>query len=215
MAGAASQFDDDDSGRMITEINVTPLVDITLVLLIIFMVTTSYIVNPSIKVDLPKAATGSDQLRTTLALTLTKDGQLYLNGDRSDEAQVVKQIAADLPKNPDLQAVIAADKVVPHGSVVHIIDLVKRAGVRKFAINVDSSAASFAAVAAVPPGAGHGSREVVARRESEERSGGKRRRIGWPTCMRRCGAPPWPSLCTRSWVSVLLLSRDTACTPSG
>ena len=71
MAGAASQFEDDDSGRMITEINVTPLVDITLVLLIIFMVTTTYIVNPSIKVDLPKAVTGTDQTRTTLALTLT------------------------------------------------------------------------------------------------------------------------------------------------
>ena len=60
MAGAASQFEDDDSGRMITDINVTPLVDITLVLLIIFMVTTTYIVNPSIKVDLPKAVSGSD-----------------------------------------------------------------------------------------------------------------------------------------------------------
>jgi biopolymer transport protein ExbD len=82
MAGAASQFEDDDSGRMITEINVTPLVDITLVLLIIFMVTTTYIVNPSIKVDLPKAMSGSDQTRTTLALTLTKDGQLYLNRSR-------------------------------------------------------------------------------------------------------------------------------------
>jgi len=97
VAGAASQFEDDDSSRMITDINVTPLVDITLVLLIIFMVTTTYIVNPSIKVDLPKAASGSDQTRTTLALTLTKDGQLYLNGDRSDEAQVAKQIAAELP----------------------------------------------------------------------------------------------------------------------
>src|SRR5512140_1540911 len=138
MASTASPFQDDDSGRMITDINVTPLVDITLVLLIIFMVTTTYIVNPSIKVDLPKAASGTDQMRTTLALT--KDGQLYLNGDRSDEAQVVKEIATDLPKNPDLQAIIAADKVVSHGSVVHIIDLVKRAGVRKFAINVDSSA---------------------------------------------------------------------------
>ena len=140
MAGAASRFEDDDAGRMITEINVTPLVDITLVLLIIFMVTTTYIVNPSIKVDLPKAVTGSDQTRTTLALTLTKDGQLYLNGDLSDETQVVKQITTELPKNPDLQAIIAADKVVPHGSVVHLIDLVKRAGVRKFAINVESSA---------------------------------------------------------------------------
>ncbi len=140
MAGAASKFEDDDAGRMITEINVTPLVDITLVLLIIFMVTTTYIVNPSIKVDLPKAVSGSDQTRTTLALTLTKEGQLYLNGDLSDEAKVRQQIAAELPANPDLQAIIAADKVVPHGSVVHIIDLVKRAGVRKFAINVDSSA---------------------------------------------------------------------------
>jgi biopolymer transport protein ExbD len=143
MGNSASQFEDDDSGRMITDINVTPLVDITLVLLIIFMVTTTYIVNPSIKVDLPRAATGSDQARTTLALTLTKEGQLYLNGDRSDEAGVLAQITADLPGNPDLQAVIAADKVVPHGSVVRIIDLVKRAGIRKFAINVDSAAAAM------------------------------------------------------------------------
>jgi biopolymer transport protein ExbD len=142
MAGAASQFEDDDSGRMITDINVTPLVDITLVLLIIFMVTTTYIVNPSIKVELPKAVTGTDQARTTLALTLTRDGQLYLNGERSSEAEVAKQIAAELPKNPDLQAIIAADKVVPHGSVVHVIDFVKRSGVRKFAINVDSAAAA-------------------------------------------------------------------------
>ncbi len=125
---------------MITEINVTPLVDITLVLLIIFMVTTTYIVNPSIKVDLPKAASGSDQARSTLALTLTNDGQLYLNGDLSDEAHVASKIATELPRNSDLQAIIAADKVVPHGSVVHIIDFVKRAGVRKFAINVDSAA---------------------------------------------------------------------------
>jgi biopolymer transport protein ExbD len=139
MASAASKFEDDEAGRMITDINVTPLVDITLVLLIIFMVTTSYIVNPSIKVDLPKAASGTNQTRTTLALTLTKEGRLYLNGALSDEAEVVRQIATELPKNPDLQAIIAADKVVPHGSVVHIIDLVKRAGVRKFAINVDSS----------------------------------------------------------------------------
>ena len=139
MAGGAGPCDgDDDPGRMITDINVTPLVDITLVLLIIFMVTTSYIVNPSIKVDLPKAATGSDQARTTLGLTLTKDGSLYLNGDKTDDNGVARFIATELPKNPELQAVIAADKVVPHGSVVHIIDLVKRAGVRKFAINVEA-----------------------------------------------------------------------------
>jgi biopolymer transport protein ExbD len=138
MAGGV-HFEDEDAGRMITDINVTPLVDIVLVLLIIFMVTTSYIVNPSIKVDLPKAATGSDQVKTTLGLTLTKEGGLYLNGDKSDDAGVQRYIATELPRNPDLQAVIAADKVVPHGSVVHVIDLVKRAGVRKFAINVEAN----------------------------------------------------------------------------
>ena len=140
MAGGASSFEDDDGGRMITEINVTPLVDITLVLLIIFMVTTSYIVNPTIKVDLPKAATGSEQVKTTLGLTLTKDGALYLNGEATSDEKVTQFIGRELLKNPDLQAIIAADKVVPHGSVVHLIDLVKRAGIHRFAINVDSAA---------------------------------------------------------------------------
>jgi biopolymer transport protein TolR len=139
MAGGAGAFDEDDSGRMIVDINVTPLVDIVLVLLIIFMVTATYIVNPTIKVDLPKAASGTDQTRTTLALTLDRNAELYLNGEKTDEAAVTKFIAAELPKNPDLQAIIAADKIVSHGQVVHVIDLVKRAGVRKFAINVESS----------------------------------------------------------------------------
>lgn len=139
MAGGAGAFDgDDDGGRMITEINVTPLVDIVLVLLIVFMVTATYIVNPTIKVDLPKAASGTDQNRTTLALTLTKDGALYLNGEKSDQGAVARFIDREIKGNPDLQAIIGADKSVPHGNVVGIIDLVKRSGVRKFAINVES-----------------------------------------------------------------------------
>src|SRR6185295_7892028 len=108
MAGGGAdggyQSSDEDGGQMISGINVTPLVDIVLVLLIIFMVTTTYIVNPSIKVDLPKAATGSDQVKTTLGLTLTKDGSLYLNGDKTDDGGVQRYIAVELPKNPDLQA---------------------------------------------------------------------------------------------------------------
>jgi len=150
MAGGAD-FGGDDEGRIIADINVTPLVDITLVLLIIFMVTTTYIVNPSIKIDLPKAASGTEQPKTTLALTLTKDPALYLNGEKTDEPHVVQFIKDNLPANPDLQAIVAADRVVSHGDVVHLIDLVKRAGVKKFAINVDPNAGSVPA--APPPGA--------------------------------------------------------------
>jgi biopolymer transport protein ExbD len=137
MAGASSFRGDDDGGGMIVDINVTPLVDITLVLLIIFMVTASYIVSPAIKVDLPKAASGTEQSKTTLSLTIAKDGALYLNGDRSNDEIVVRYIKGELPKNPDLQAIIAADGAVAHRDVIHVIDLVKRTGVHRFAINVD------------------------------------------------------------------------------
>ena len=140
-AGPASYEDDDGGQNMITDINVTPLVDITLVLLIIFMVTASLIVNPGIKVDLPKAASGTETSKSTLALTLNKEGVLFLNGEKSDDAGVVRFIGSELPKNPDLQAIIAADKVVPHGDVIHVIDLVKRSGVHKFAISTDREAA--------------------------------------------------------------------------
>jgi biopolymer transport protein ExbD len=138
MAGGAGGYgNDDDGGRMIVDINVTPLVDITLVLLIIFMVTASLIVNPGIKVDLPKAASGTETTKSTLALTLNKEGVLFLNGEKSDDAGVVRFIGSELPKNPQLQAIIAADKSVSHGDVIHVIDLVKRSGVHKFAISTD------------------------------------------------------------------------------
>jgi len=136
VAGGAN-FGGDDEMQTIVGINVTPLVDITLVLLIIFMVTASYIVSPAIKVDLPKAASGSEQTKTTLSITISKDNAVYLNGERSSDARIVDYIHGELPKNPDLQAIIAADKVVSHGDVIHIIDLVKRSGVHRFALNVD------------------------------------------------------------------------------
>jgi biopolymer transport protein ExbD len=143
-AGPASYEDDDaGGGNMITDINVTPLVDITLVLLIIFMVTAPMIVNnPSIKVELPKAASGDETLKSTLALTLQREAaggySLYLNGEKTDEIKVREMIPDMLQKNKDLQAIIAADKGISYGDVVHVVDLVKTLGVHKFALNTDA-----------------------------------------------------------------------------
>ena len=131
MSGGAS----DDDEEMISGINVTPLVDITLVLLIIFMVTAAYIVNPAIKVELPKAVTSEETVQTTLALVLSKEGKLFLNGTETTEPALKAFIANELVQHPDLQAIIAADKEVSHGAVVHLIDQVKLAGVVKFALN--------------------------------------------------------------------------------
>ena len=132
MAGGASNEDDDG----ITGINVTPLVDIMLVLLIIFMVTASYIVKPSIEVDLPKAASGGDTLDTTLSLVLTKDGTLFLNGEPATRETIAARCKDVAAKDPKAQAIIAADNAALHGQVVSLIDLIRVNGVLKFAINI-------------------------------------------------------------------------------
>ncbi|HEX4459969.1 MAG TPA: biopolymer transporter ExbD [Polyangia bacterium] len=146
MAGTGNTHYEDDEGGAgaIADINVTPLVDITLVLLIVFMVTAPMIANnPSIKVELPKAATGDETLKSTLSLTLQREAaggySLYANGDKTDEDKIKKLIPDMLTKNKDLQAIIAADKGIAYGDVVHIVDLVKSLGVHKFALNTDAS----------------------------------------------------------------------------
>jgi biopolymer transport protein ExbD len=130
---------DEDDGPIAT-INIIPFVDIVLVLLIIFMLTSTAIVRSALKVDLPKAASGGDEVAATLNLIYTKDGKLFLNGQESSENAVVAYIKGELPANPKLQAVIAADKGVEYGDVVGLIDLVKQNGVHGFALNIEKGA---------------------------------------------------------------------------
>lgn len=138
MAGGAYEEEDgEEGGGMITGINVTPLVDITLVLLIIFMVTAHLIVNRAIPVKTPKAVSG-EPVKTTLGLTLNAGRVLYLNGEEvKDRAAAADWIHRAATQNPEIQAVITADEVVPHGDVISLIDMVKLAGVRNFALTVE------------------------------------------------------------------------------
>lgn len=122
---------------MITDINVTPLVDIMLVLLIIFMLTANLIAKQAIEVELPKAAQGSTPTPTTLAVTLTKDGLLYLNGKPVTPDELRADVKAALAKDPKSQAIIAGDKDVSHGRIVWVLDVIKSLGVVSFAIQID------------------------------------------------------------------------------
>ncbi len=121
----------------ISDINVVPLVDIILVVLIIFMVTAPMFMKPSINVHLPKAASGDSTAPSQLSITLAADGRIFFNGQAADEAAVGKKSAELLAKNPDIQAIISADKDVPHGRVIGVLDIVKGVGVKKFAISID------------------------------------------------------------------------------
>jgi biopolymer transport protein TolR len=134
---SGSDADDGDDGGVISGINVTPLVDITLVLLIIFMVTATYIVRQAIQVDLPRAANAGESTGTTLAVTLTKDGDIYLDGRKSDEAGLRDAARDAAAKDKDTRVIISADKNSLHGAVVHVLDLIKGEGIAKFAINIE------------------------------------------------------------------------------
>jgi len=125
----------------ISGINVTPLVDIMLVLLIIFLVTATYIVKEAIKIDLPRAAAAGGPTPRTLTLAIAKDGQVFLDGVASSDAAIVRKVGEERARKQDLQAVIAADRDARHGAVVHVLDLLKGEGVTKFAIEVQKEQA--------------------------------------------------------------------------
>lgn len=135
----AAQTNGDDEG-VLAQINIIPFVDIVLVLLIIFMLTSVAIVRASMVVNLPKAATGGSRVESTVNIVCNKDGGLLLNGAAATTEQIAEHVKRESQTNPKLQAVIAADKGVAYGRVVDLIDLVKRNGVTAFALDVERQA---------------------------------------------------------------------------
>ena len=136
MAGGSS---DDDDG-LIAGINVTPLVDVTLVLLIIFMVTARIIVSQGMPMDLPKSASG-EALQTIFAVELTADGKTRVDSEAVADDEALTPLAKKAKaKNKDMRAVIRADKKVEHGRVIHVLDLLRRSGISKIAFAVTPSA---------------------------------------------------------------------------
>jgi biopolymer transport protein ExbD len=132
MAGGSESEDE-----AITGINVTPLVDVTLVLLIIFMVTASYIVKETIEVELPRAAHGGETVQKTFALVVTREGQTFLNGVPMDDQRLVAEVEKAKSAGEDVQAIVGADKNATHGTVTHLLDVLKGAGVMRFAIQIE------------------------------------------------------------------------------
>jgi biopolymer transport protein TolR len=126
----------------IASINVIPFVDIVLVLLVIFIVTSAAIVRGSLKVELPRAAAGGAKVASTLNLVLDRGGALALDGRPTTVAAARTALQGAVARNPAAQAVIAADRTVPYGKVMEVIDLVKGAGVGGFALDVERAAGS-------------------------------------------------------------------------
>lgn len=141
---------DDDEGPL-ASINIIPFVDIVLVLLVIFMLTSATIVRASLKVELPKAASGGGKVESTINLLYNKAGELFMNGELVPSlVAAAGKIRQESAQNPKVQAVISADRGVEYGKVVEIIDVVKQNGVSAFALDIERGPAPAGTMPPVP-----------------------------------------------------------------
>jgi biopolymer transport protein ExbD len=139
--------DDDDFGSGFTDINITPLTDIFLVLLIIFMVGSSIVVDQAqgggtgVRVDLPKgAAKELNAQQHDFPVSVLKDGTIVVADGKSIELDALKQKFLELAKsNPDAQVIIQADTGTQHGRVVEVMEAAKGVGISRLAIATDAN----------------------------------------------------------------------------
>jgi biopolymer transport protein ExbD len=121
----------------ITGINVTPMVDIMLVLLVIMMVSANFIVSQTMNVDLPKAASGDRAPPALAVVTIDEKGFYGWNDTPVGEDQLVEKMKGVFAENPDINVIVSGDKKAQHGTVVHVLDLAKEVGITHFAIAVE------------------------------------------------------------------------------
>ena len=120
----------------ITGINVTPLVDIILVVLIIFMATAPLIHNRAMKVDLPKSAQHERAATEALQVVYSAQHEISLSGKRMTEGQLGVELQALVARSADLRVALRADRNLPYGEIVQLLDVVRGAGVHKIGLEV-------------------------------------------------------------------------------
>ncbi len=128
-----------DEEGIFAEINITPLTDIFLVLLIIFMVTSSVMADAGarsgLRVNLPKGATKEVQIsKKDLTIAMAPDGKMVVRGQSVDAGQLQKLLSDAKAENPDTQVIIQADETTHHGRVVSVMELAKTVGLHRLAI---------------------------------------------------------------------------------
>lgn len=126
-----------EEDTLMSDINITPFVDVVLVLLVIFIVTAPALVKDTIGLKLPKAASADGSSVETIGLAVTRQGQILLNGVIATEEAVVAAVKSALEKDVNAQAIVAADGEARHADVVRAIDLLKRSGMNRFALQIE------------------------------------------------------------------------------
>ena len=142
MAGGRPKSSADDSG-VIADINVTPFVDVVLVLLVIFMITAPAFLKDRIGIQLPKTQTADSQKPPeTIGIAINRDGKMLWNGVPISPEDLKREAEAAVKKNADVQALLSADGESKHSDLVRAMDLLKSAGLNRFAVQVQREEAA-------------------------------------------------------------------------
>ena len=128
---------DDSQSDIVAEINITPLTDIFLVLLIIFMITSSAMIESGGRVNLPKAVATRTESRGT-TVTLTPKHEIFVNQQKVSEASLEKTLQQALSASPDKTVILRGDKDVLLGETVKVMSIIKRAGASEIAIAAET-----------------------------------------------------------------------------
>lgn len=130
-------------GGGIVAINIVPLVDIMLVLLIIFMVTAVVQNSKNVPVQVPKAATGMSGSSAPITLALDKSGTLRLDGRVVDGASAQRMLRENIRRDSTVQVLLSADEALNYARVVEALDLIRSAGVGRYALKVRAVSAGI------------------------------------------------------------------------
>jgi len=125
---------DDDDGAIVAEINITPLTDVFLVLLIIFMVTSSVIANTGKNVKLPEAQQTSSTPPKAVNVTIAADGTVQVDGTEVKREALRSAIEAALAKTEEKQVILRGDGEIPYKDAVYVLDQAQLAGAAGFAL---------------------------------------------------------------------------------
>jgi biopolymer transport protein ExbD len=132
----AAKIEENDDG--INEINITPFVDVVLVLLVIFMVTAPVMMKESLKVNLPKTLTSDVNAKTdSIGVAITKEGQVLFNGKLLSTENLQNELRTISQNAPETNFLISADTETRHGDVVRMIDMLKKNNLNRFALQVE------------------------------------------------------------------------------
>lgn len=130
--GAPVGGDDEE----ISNINITPMVDVILVLLVIFMVTANFLKKESININLPKVADADPNVAESVQVALTKEGKLLFEGKDSTVENMIQNLERESKIRPNMRLTLSADEKLPYGKITETMGLIRKAGVTRIALSV-------------------------------------------------------------------------------